>query len=54
MILMTASEVALVRTWSYCGGLDLVGTLLPKVARILIDCDVWVVVEKTTRLKTYL
>jgi hypothetical protein len=47
---MIASRMALVRTWSYCGGLDPVGTFR-NVPGILFDCEVWVVVEKTTGLK---
>jgi hypothetical protein len=45
--------VAVVRTWSYCGGLDPVGTFHRGVSRTLSDCEVcWAVFEKTIGLET--
>ena len=44
--------VAVVRTWSYCGGLDPVGTFHRGVSRTLSDGEAWAVFEKTIGLET--
>ena len=46
--------VAVVRTWSYCGVLDPVGSFRSGVSRTLSECDLWAVVEKTTGLEVSL